>query len=39
MRALLDLRVRDVLRNAAAYTFVSLVFWLPLIVALGRAQP
>lgn len=39
MRTLLDLRVRDVLRNAAGYTFVSLVFWLPVLVALLRAQP
>lgn len=39
MRALLDLRVRDVLRNVTGYTIVGTVFWLPVIVALGRAQP
>lgn len=39
MRRLLDLRVRDVLRNAAAYTFVGTVMWLPVLVALLRAKP
>jgi len=39
MTALLDLRVRDILRNAAAYAFVGAVLWLPVLVALLRAQP
>ena len=39
MNRLLDTTLRDALRNAGCYALVGTVLWLPVIVALLRAQP
>ena len=39
MTRLLDMRVRDLLRETACLAAVGIVMWLPVIVALLRAEP
>lgn len=39
IRALLDMRLRDVLRTVACYVFVAAVFCMPVAAEMLRAQP
>lgn len=39
MRALLDMRVRDLLRTVGGCLVVAVVAWLPVLVVLLRAKP
>ncbi len=39
MKVLLDMPLRDALRNAAGYVFVGAVFSMPVVAELLRAQP
>lgn len=39
IRALLDMRVRDVLRTVSGYVFVAAVLCMPVAAEMLRAQP